>query len=211
MQPVTLYCDARWVSPWVLAVWAALQEKGIPFESRPLDLLKGDHREPEFARRSLTGKVPVLAHGDAWIGESLAILEYLEESFGPPAHPRLYPEEPAERARDRHILSWLRSDLFELRRCMPFEGIFLEGVPRPAITPKAREEAETLLRVVATRISTSRRTPTLADHELAFAMRRLVHHGYDLADRQDAIAYSEAIWNRSSVQSWMRQRKSAAA
>ncbi len=203
-ETITLYGDVRWTSPWVLAVWAALREKGIPFETRLLDLKKGEHREGDYPRLSLTGKVPALVHGGVWIGESLAILEYLEEVFGPPGHPRLYPDTPAARARDRQVLAWLRSDLFELRRCMPFEGIFLE-MPAPEVTPKAREEAEQLLRVVATRISATRPEFTLADYELAFALRRLIRYGFDLSGHQEAVAYSESIWNRASVQSWAKQ------
>lgn len=210
MQPIVLHGDARWCSPWVLTVWTALKEKGIPFEVRLLDLAAREHLEGDYPRLTLTAKVPALSHGDVWIAESLAILEYLEEVFGPPAHPRLLPESAADRARDRQILSWLRSDLFELRRCMPYEGIFLP-LPRPDVTPKAREEAESLLRVVASRIRASRTAPTLADYELAFTMRRLVHYGYDLSHQQEAVAFSEAIWNRSSVQSWARQARPRAA
>src|SRR5688572_4105088 len=99
-EQITLYGDTRWCSPWVLAVWAAMREKGIPFEVRTLDLQKREHHEGDYPRLSLTGKVPSPVHGDVWIGESLAILEYLEEVFAPPTHPRLYPESAVERARD---------------------------------------------------------------------------------------------------------------
>lgn len=199
---LTLVGDVRYTSPWVLSVWAALHEKGLPFRMETVDLEAGENRREEHARRMIASKVPALRHGRGWLGESLAILEYLEEAF--PASPRLLPADRWERARDREILAWLRSDLFELRRAMPFEGIFLRLEP-PPITAQAREEAARLLAVVATRAPSVR--PTLADFDLAFTVRRLVHYGYDLAVYPGAVALSAAIWARPSVASWVAVRR----
>ena len=55
-----------------------------------------------------TGTAPVLQHGSLWIGESLAIVEYLEETFAPPAWPRLLPADVRDRAHARELSSWLR-------------------------------------------------------------------------------------------------------
>ncbi|HUB07363.1 MAG TPA: glutathione transferase [Myxococcales bacterium] len=212
-----LYCDARFTSPWVLVVWTALKEKGVPFRPVLLDLAAGEHRTPEYRSRTFTGKVPALRHRDVWISESLAILEYLEETFAPPAHPRLMPAHAAARARDRQIMSWIRSDLFELRRCLPFEGLFLplgafhQG-PLPGPTPKALEEAAAVCDAAAGR--SSGEGPTLADFELCFMFRRLVQYGVGLAGRGDLVRWSDGLWNRPSVQSWVthaRPRSTPAA
>ncbi len=202
---ILLYCDARFCSPWALAVWTALKEKGVPFRAVPLDLARGEHRTHEYRSRTLTGKVPALRHRDVWIAESLAILEYLEETFVPPEHARLLPAHPTARARDRQLMSWMRSDLFELRRCLPFEGIFLSGAP-PSVTPKAREEAAALCEAVAARPRGE--GPTLADFELAFMLRRLVHYGVGLEGRDELVRWSDAIWQRPSVRSWAAQARS---
>jgi glutathione S-transferase len=202
-EPLTLWSDSRFTSPWVLSVWTALREKGVPFEVETLDLERGEHRSGEYPSRTLTAKVPAIRHGDLWLSESLAILEYLEEVFGPPRHARLFPEDRAGRARDRQIMAWLRSDLLELRRCMPFEGIFEPHEP-PPVTPRAREEAEKLLRAAATRLPPERALrPTLADFDLAFALRRLVRYGHDLSGFPEVVAGADAIWARPSVRSWV--------
>jgi glutathione S-transferase len=205
-----LYCDARFTSPWVLTVWTSLKEKGVGFRPVLLDLARGEHRTSDYRSRTLTGKVPALRHRDLWISESLAILEYLEEAFAPPEFPRLMPARAASRARDRQILSWLRSDLFELRRCLPFEGIFLP-MSTPVVTALAREEATALVAMAATRLSAATQDgPTLADYELAFALRRLIHYKVGLEGRDDLVRWSDALWNRPSVQSWVKQDRGPA-
>jgi len=205
---LVLYGDVRYTSPWVLSVWTALREKGLAFRMATLDLQAGENRRGDYPHATLTGKVPALRHGDQWIAESLAILEYLEEVF--PDRPALLPSEPLARARERQILSWLRSDLFELRRCMPFEGIFLP-LPPPPLTPQARAEAGRLLAVIAHRLGggTAAR-PTLADFDLAFTLRRLVHYGFELGAHGAAVGFAEAIWRRPAVQAWVSQPRPVA-
>jgi glutathione S-transferase len=86
-----LFGNSRVTSPYVLSVYAGLVEKGLPFELTLLNLEQGEQHRPDFVAHSVTNRVPTLRHGNAWISESLAILEYLEEVFPPPRYPRLYP------------------------------------------------------------------------------------------------------------------------
>ena len=79
MSDIILWADARWCSPWVLSAWVALTEKGVPFQVQELDLEGGQHKKGDYPRQTVTGKVPAITHGDHWIAESLAIVEYLEE------------------------------------------------------------------------------------------------------------------------------------
>jgi glutathione S-transferase len=192
--------------PWTLGVWAALQEKGLAFQTKTLDPNAGELRAGEYARATWSGKAPALQHGDAWLVESLAILEYIEDVFTPPRHRRLLPAGARARARDRQILSWLRTDLHELRRCLPFQGVFVE-VAAPAMTPEAHRQVEKLLAVVSERLpGVDPGAPTLADFELAFMMQRLIHFGYELQGFQDVVAFADRIWNRPSVQSWVETK-----
>jgi glutathione S-transferase len=203
MADLTLYFDKYVFSHWVLSVWVALEEKGLAFDKVAIDLEKGEARGTSYRAVNWGAKVPALRHGDLVVGESLAILEYLEEAF--PKHERLYPEDVKGRAEDRQILSWLRTDLFALRAAMPFEGIF-EKKERPPMTEQARLEAEKVVDAVHRRLDARRQKLTLADFELAFTMRRLIHYGYDLSAHQDVVKVSDQVWARSSVQSWNRGR-----
>lgn len=207
-EEITLWSDSLYASPWVLCVWVTLKEKGVPFRVKTLDLAKGEQKQGDYPEQTLTGKVPALRHNDLLISESLAIVEYLEEIFPPPTHRSLLPTGSAARARDRQISLWLRTDLQELRRCMSFDGVFMEQ-HGPAVTTQAREDAEKLLRVAQTHISTRRQdaAPTVADFDLAFALRRLISYRYDLLTRTGIVAYAESIWARESVQSWVAQTR----
>ena len=76
----------------------ALAEKGIDYESVEVDLPGGEHRGEGFRALNPFSQVPVLEDGDLVIAESVAILEYLEETHPSPA---LMPHDPAGRARCR--------------------------------------------------------------------------------------------------------------
>src|ERR671931_2566047 len=112
---LTLFGERFWISPYVYSCWVALREKGLPFEMSIVSLDKKEQRRPEYRERTVTGKVPALQHGDFWLAESSAIIEYLDETFAPPQYPRMLRAEPRARARARQIMSWLRSDIMALR------------------------------------------------------------------------------------------------
>lgn len=85
-----------------IKVRLVLAEKGIGFESRTLDLRKGDQFDPEYLKLNPGAVVPTLLDGGEIIRESSVIMQYLEDIA--PAPP-LLPESPADRARMR---IWLK-------------------------------------------------------------------------------------------------------
>ncbi len=74
----------------------ALNLKGLAYGSIPVNLSPGEHRRPEYLALNPQGLVPALEDGGVLIGQSLAILEYLEETQ---PQPQLLPRAPADRAR----------------------------------------------------------------------------------------------------------------
>lgn len=75
-----------------------LEEKGLDFDARYVDLLAFEQHSPEFVELNANGQVPVLVHDAAVITESTVINEYLEDVF---PDVRLRPADPVERARMR--------------------------------------------------------------------------------------------------------------
>ena len=80
-------------------------EKDIDLELVNCDMLKREHKTPEFLKKSPSGKIPVLELEDGrCISESIAICRYLE-SIVP--EPNLFGEDPFEisyiESRNRHI------------------------------------------------------------------------------------------------------------
>ena len=80
----------------------ALNLKGLPFESIPVHLLRagGLQHTPDYARINPAQLVPTLVDGELTLGQSLAIIEYLEEMYPEPA---LLPTDAAGRARVRAL------------------------------------------------------------------------------------------------------------
>jgi glutathione S-transferase len=57
-------------------VWL-LEEMGLPYRLRQVDLLAGLQNDPEFLRVNPGGFIPALVDGDVTMVESIAIMEYL--------------------------------------------------------------------------------------------------------------------------------------
>lgn len=93
---LTLYHD--WRSFCSIKVRLCLAEKGLPWESNFVDLMKLEHTRPEYLALNPNGVVPTLVHDGVPIHESTLINEYLEEVF---PDVRLMPLDPVERARAR--------------------------------------------------------------------------------------------------------------
>lgn len=89
----------------------ALHLKGLAFDQVPVHLVRGEQRAPAYLERNPQGLVPMLQHAGAWITQSLAIIEYLEERF--PAPP-LLPPAAADRAFVRAIALAIACDMHPL-------------------------------------------------------------------------------------------------
>lgn len=78
-----------WVSSASRKVRLALHEKGLAFESRPLDLARFEHHEDWYKRLNPSGIVPALVVDGRPLVESNLINEWLDETFpDPPLMPR---------------------------------------------------------------------------------------------------------------------------
>jgi maleylacetoacetate isomerase len=69
-----------WRSQAAYRVRIALHLKGLDFEPHVIDLLKGDQYSDTYKRLNPAAAVPTLIDGDKRLVQSLAILEYLEET-----------------------------------------------------------------------------------------------------------------------------------
>jgi glutathione S-transferase len=205
---LVLYGNDRFTSPYVFSAFVALKEKGVPFRLELLSLERGEHHRPEYAEQSFTGKVPALRHGDFWLAESSAIDEYVDEAFGPPDHPRLYPGDPRRRAHVRMVQAFLRTDLGPLRHERPTSTFFLGEAAAP-LGKEARAAAEKLFRIserlLAPGASFLAGQFTPGDADLALMLQRLVANGDPCPER--LAAYARAIFARPSVREWLARTR----
>ena len=88
-----------WRSSAAYRLRIALNLAGIAYDSVPVDLLSGAHREQDNLDRNPQGLVPTLEIDGLTLTQSLAVLEYLDETRGL----GFLPTAPAERARVRAL------------------------------------------------------------------------------------------------------------
>jgi glutathione S-transferase len=201
---LVLYGNDTYTSPYAFSAFVTLREKGVPFRLEVLSIERREHDRPEYQAGSITGRIPALRHGDFWIAESSAIDEYVDEAFGPPQYPRLYPDDLRARARVRMVQAFVRSDLVALRADRPTSTFFLAEPPGP-MTPDGRAAAERLVRIAerllpeGATLLADRFTP--ADADLALMLQRLVANGDPCPPR--LAAYARAVFARPSVREWL--------
>jgi maleylpyruvate isomerase len=96
--------------------------KGIAYEAEFVHLLRGggEQNRPEYAETNPMGQVPVLdvdgANGTFRLAQSMAILEYLDETY---PEPPLFPKTPELRARARELAEIVNSGI------QPFQNLRL--------------------------------------------------------------------------------------
>lgn len=110
---MTIRLYSYWRSSAAYRVRIALNLKGIPYETVSVSLAPGvsEHRKDEYRRINPQMLVPYLKDGDIGIAQSMAILEYLEETY--PAT-RLIPGTEPLRSRVRAFCNLIACDVHPL-------------------------------------------------------------------------------------------------
>jgi maleylpyruvate isomerase len=89
-----------------------LNVKGVTWENVPVLLNRDEHRADAFRAINPMQFVPALDTGEAVVGQSPAIAEYLEDMFPSPG---LLPGEPLRRAQVRELQSLIGCDIHPLQ------------------------------------------------------------------------------------------------
>lgn len=203
---ITLWSDSSFFSPYVMSVYVALTEKGIPFSLKRIDLLRHEQDDARYRELSLTCRVPLLQIGDFFLNESSAIEEYLEERFPAPEYERLYPRDREKRARARELQAWLRSDLLPIRQERPTEVLFA-GETFPPLSAAAEQSVAKLTHATLRLLPEGQQNLfnewSVVDTDLALMINRLALHGDPLPVK--LLNYARFQWQRASVQLWLAE------
>ncbi|HYQ26080.1 MAG TPA: glutathione S-transferase family protein [Polyangiaceae bacterium] len=140
-----------------------LSQLGVAFETRPIDILAGEARQPSFLRKNPLGQVPVLELADGTcLRESSAILMHLAEGTA------LLPAPGLARTR---VLEWLcfeQSNVAQVIGRARFRRTFPDAVPtRPEELEAWQRQGSRALRILEERL-----------HDYT----HLTDHGYTIAD-----------------------------
>jgi glutathione S-transferase len=201
---LTLYVDGYFVNQWDASCVVALEEKQLVYSMARALLRDGGGVTPALVGRTKIARVPALQHGEVWLSESNAIIEYLEETFPPPAYPRLFPADPQARGRARQWMAFVRSDVWNLRDERSFwMCVYPDAQPRP-LSRAAERDARELVDLVERLAACGELDPAhwnMAHADLALTVLRLARTRYPIPDR--ARAFLETALQRPSMRAYL--------
>jgi maleylacetoacetate isomerase/maleylpyruvate isomerase len=149
------------------SVRIALALKGLDYDYRAVHLVRGEQLQEPFVTRAPARLVPLLVDGGQPLWQSLAIIEYLEETY---PEPPLLPREAAARARVRAIALDIACEIHPLNNLRVLKYLVGPmGLPEEDKNRWYRHWVETGLEaverqlVIAPATYCHGETPTLAD------------------------------------------------
>ena len=128
----------------------ALEELGLPYSMRVIDLARGEQREDWFLAINPNGRIPAIIDHDAddcAVFESGAILVYLAEKTG-----RLMPGDPRGRSL---VMQWLMFQMGGVGPMMGQANVFFRYMPEkiPLAIDRSQGEVKRLFRVLDSRLA----------------------------------------------------------
>lgn len=191
----------QFFSPYVLSVYVALQEKGLPFTLKTVDLNSGEHLQPSWQGYVLTRRVPVLEIDGFELSESSAITEFWKRALHHRSGSVSTHTICKKRARAREVQAWIRSDLMPIREERSTDVVFA-GVKKGPLSEAGKVSAEKLFATASHLLSHGKQNLfgewCIADCDLALMLNRLVLNGDEVPE---ALAeYAAFQWQRASVQ-----------
>jgi len=107
-----LYITYKRYSSWSLRPWLTMKVAGIPFEDTVLPYAHDDSLTQFAKTHKVPATVPILEHAGQMIWDSLAIMEYLADTY---PEKNLWPKMPALRALARSASCEMHSGFLALR------------------------------------------------------------------------------------------------
>jgi glutathione S-transferase len=175
---------------------AALIEKAADFEIVTARATK----DVEFLKASPMGKIPVLQTPRGWVAETVAILEYLEDTLPQPA---MYPPDPFLRARGRQIINVIQMYVETPARSL-FPGVFFGLRNDEAVAAAARVTLDRATNALRTLMNPA---PFLLGSSISHA-DVFAFYCLDIADRVTRFVHARSIlqeigtladWSRAMV------------
>jgi glutathione S-transferase len=203
MADITIIVANKNYSSWSLRGWLPLKQLGVAFDEVVIPLRQPDTRE-RILRYTPSAKLPTLLHKGATVWESLAICEFLAETY-PEA--RLWPDDPAARAQARAISAEMHAGFQPLRANMPMD--MRNSYPGKGMTP---EVAADIARIAGIwrgcRAAQGAGGPFLYGHftiaDAMFAPVASRFETYKVALDPMCAAYRDAILSLPAVVEWRR-------
>ena len=174
----------------------ALALKGLDVDYHGINIRTGEHRAPDYVAVNPSAVVPALVDGDLSLGQSMAIIDYLDRTY-PQA--RLIPEDTVARARVLELSNLIACDMHPVNNLRILK--YLQGTLRVSAEQKdawyqhwVREGFEAVERLLAAHGHGPwcfGDQPTLADVCLIPQIANALRAGCDLQAHRRSMAIHE--------------------
>jgi glutathione S-transferase len=207
MADLTIYLGNKNYSSWSLRPWLVLKHATVTFDEVVIPLYQSGSRET-ILKYSPSGRVPALRHGDVTVWESLAICEYLAESF---PNFELWPQDQAARALARAVSAEMHAGFHALRQHLPMN--IRSSFPGRGVTPEVQADINRIMAIwrdCRTRFGEGNGDFlfgqfTIADAMFAPVVTRFRTYKTDI--EREAEAYCETIMAMPAMQEWIAAAK----
>jgi len=195
----TLTISSKNYSSWSLRGWLLCRMAGLDFDEKPVDIDDPENRQ-ELLLLAPSVRVPRLAHDGVEVWDTLAIANYLNETF-PKAG--LLPIERKARAHCRSVSGEIHSGFYNLRSALPMnlkarhERFKIFSGARPDVA-RIREIWTECLRASGGPFLFG--TPTMADAMYAPVCTRFRTYAVELDD--PCRAYCDTIFDWAPMREW---------
>ena len=203
MADLTIYLGNKNYSSWSLRPWLVLKRLTVEFDEVVIPLYQPASRET-VQKYSPSGRVPALHHGEVIVWESLAICEYLAESF--PTYD-LWPKDPAARALARAVSAEMHAGFRALREHLPMN--IRSSFPGRGVTPEAQADINRIMSIwrdCRSRYGDGKGDFLFGNFTITDAMYAPVvtrFRTYKIELERDAETYCETIMMMPAMQEWI--------
>lgn len=140
-------------------VLVCLVEKEIEFEVVPINVLKGEHKDPEYLKLQPFGNVPVIKDGDYTLYESRAIMRYYAEKYRSQGVELL-----GKTVEEKGLVEqWLEVEAhnfnppaYNLIIHVLFPSLLVDGTPDPKVIEESEAKLVKVLNIYEERLSKSK-------------------------------------------------------
>lgn len=199
-RSLTLNVDGYFVNQWDATCVVALEEKQLEYATARALLRDGGGVPAGLTTYTKIARVPALQHGDVWLTESSAIVEYLDDVF--PDRTHLLPRDPAARGRARQLMAFLRSDLFDLRTERSWWMCVYPTSDLKPLSRNAERDARELVDIVQRLAASGELTHwNIAHADLALTVLRLARTGFPVPTVVDSFLAANLA--RASVRAYV--------
>jgi glutathione S-transferase len=207
MADLTIYLGNKNYSSWSLRPWLALKHTTLAFDEVVIPLYEPASRETVL-KYSPSGRLPALLHGALTVWESLAICEYLAETFPNFA---LWPTDPAARARARSVSTEMATGFHAMREHLPMN--VRSSFPGRGVTPEVQADINRIMAIwrdCRARFGEKEGDFlfgrfTIADAMFAPVVTRFRTYRIDL--EREADAYCDRVMALPAMQEWVAAAK----